>query len=164
MKSARPDLTSSGVFPILANCSELSPCYRGTLPQELWLPPLPYSANWSDYSWHVTPFQSLELPPPNSHPVGASYSIPSLQRLNLYFQDDTFSLRMRSQRRQMTNFGDHGVKLPSPGDHIVQIRHSGMSLTVSGPTPNHNKNVRITVTFHRKSRSRQRCHCEKIED
>lgn len=117
IKSTRCDLTSSGLFLIVADCSELSPSYRGTLLQELHLPPLPYSANWSGSLVHGATnlgmkflFSLPEMLPTNGSPVEASYSTASLQEVESVFQDDTvpFCPRVRSQRRQMTNFGDHG--------------------------------------------------------
>ena len=118
IKSTRCDLTSSGVFLIVADCSELSPSYRGTLPQELCLPPLPYSANWSGSLVHGTTnlgmkllFSPLEVLPTNGSPVGLHTRYRLYKRLNLYFRMIPFCPRVRSQRRQMTNFGDHGQSL-----------------------------------------------------
>jgi hypothetical protein len=117
IKSTRCDLTSSGVFLIVADCSELSPSYRATLPQELRLPPLPYSANWSgslvDGATNLGMkflFSLTEMLPTNAALSRPHTRQRLYKRLNLYFRMILYLFvpRVRSQRRQMTNFGDHG--------------------------------------------------------
>jgi len=120
IKSTRCDLTSSGLFLIVADCSELSPSYRGTLPQELRLPPLPYSANWSGSLVHGTTnlgmnllFSPLEMLPINGSPVGASYLIPSLQEVESVFQGDTFLSQSEIPKTSNDQFRGPWAKLLS---------------------------------------------------
>jgi hypothetical protein len=90
--------------------TELSPSYRGTLPQELRLPLLPYSANWSGSLVHGATslgmkflFSLPKMLPTNGSPIEASYSTASLQEAESVFQDDTVHFRPQSEIPKTSN-------------------------------------------------------------